>query len=179
MVPVKSGSFVYDVQLSLDDWEPTTSELKVLSLEMIKFCQKEHIIECLTVSKDLALEIFRSNPHKSEQIPNIAEQNDNKVTLFRVNNHIDISKGPMIPNTSHLGRITVANVVKLNSDIPGGSIYRFQGVALPRSIILNHYAYSLIEERAKTLVNKIMSFTFNINSSFPEFGKNSQNTRCC
>lgn len=153
MFLVKSGSFVYDAQLSLDDWKPTTSELKVLSLEMIKFCQKENIIESLIVSKDLALDIFKNNPHKSEQIPSISEHNGNKVTLYKIDKHIDISKGPMIPNTSQLGRITIANVIKLDTDIPGGPLYRFQGVALPKPIILNHLAYSIIEERAKTLVS--------------------------
>ncbi|CAG9863096.1 unnamed protein product [Phyllotreta striolata] len=148
---VKSGSFVYDVQLELEDWKPTASELKVLSLEMIKFCQKELPIEHLDVSKDVAFEIFKENPHKTKQIPDIAENNDDKVTLFRAGTHIDISKGPMIPNTNHMGRITIANVIKLNTDIPDGHIYRFQGVALPRSLILNHFAYGLLEDRAKLL----------------------------
>lgn len=125
---------------------------------MIKFCLSGFKIECLTVSKDLALRIFETNPHKTEQIPSIAEHNDHKVTLYRVHNHIDISKGPMIPNTNHLGRITVANVIKLNTEIPGGPIYRFQGVALPKTIVLNHFAYNLIEERAKILVSCFLGF---------------------
>nr|CAH7758061.1 unnamed protein product [Callosobruchus chinensis] len=148
---VKSGSFVYDVQLSLDDWKPTQPELKVLSIEMIKFCQKEFHLECLDVSKDIALEIFRNNPHKTQQIPDIAEHNGDKVTLYKAGTHIDISKGPMIPNTKHLGRITVSNAIKLETDIPGGPIYRFQGVALPAAITLNHFAYSILEERARGL----------------------------
>lgn len=123
---------------------------------MIKFCQKEHIIEYLSVSKELAFDIFSSNPHKTEQIPSIAEHNDNKITLYRVDNHIDISKGPMIPNTNHIGRLTVANVIKVNNDLPGGPVYRFQGVALPRALVLNHFAYSLIEEKARTLVNNCL-----------------------
>lgn len=151
---MKSGSFVYDVQLPLQDWKPTTAELKVLSLEMIKFCQQEFKIECLTVTKDLALDIFKNNPHKTEQIPNIAEHNDNKITLYKVDKHIDISKGPMIPNTNHLGRITITNVLKVNNVFSDGPIYRFQGVALPKSIVLNHFAYSIIEERGKTLVRR-------------------------
>lgn len=150
---MKSGSFVYDVQLELEDWKPTTSELKVLSIEMIKFCQQELPLECLDVSKDLAFEIFKKNPHKTNQIPDIAENNGDKVTLFRAGNHIDISKGPMVPNTNHMGRITVANVIKLNTDIAGGPIYRFQGVALPRSLILNHFAFGVLEDRAKLLVS--------------------------
>ncbi|XP_018569116.1 39S ribosomal protein L39, mitochondrial [Anoplophora glabripennis] len=148
---VKSGSFVYDVQLTLDNWIPTTSELKVLSIEMIKFCQQEHPIHCLDVDKDLALDIFRSNPHKTKQIPDIAAHNSDKVTLFKAGTHVDISRGPMIPNTSHMGRVSIANVIKLDTDIPGGPIYRFQGVALPKVITLNHFAYSLLEDRARTL----------------------------
>nr|XP_023014077.1 39S ribosomal protein L39, mitochondrial [Leptinotarsa decemlineata] len=148
---VKSGSFVYDVQLSLDDWKPTTAELKVLSIEMIKLSQKEFPLECLDVSKEIAFDIFKNNPHKTLQIPSIAEHNGDKVTLYRAGQHIDISKGPMIPNTNHLGRITVANVIKLDTDIPGAPIYRFQGVSLPRSLILNHFAYGLLEERARLL----------------------------
>ncbi|CAH1163828.1 unnamed protein product [Phaedon cochleariae] len=148
---VKSGSFVYDVQLSLDNWKPTTSELKVLSIEMIKFCQQELPIECLDVSTDIAFNIFKNNPHKTQQIPNIADHNNDKITLFKAGNHIDISKGPMVPNTNQIGRITVANVIKLDSDIPGGPIFRFQGVALPSSIMMNHFAYGLLEDRARLL----------------------------
>ncbi|KAJ8970054.1 hypothetical protein NQ317_012029 [Molorchus minor] len=148
---VKTGSFVYDVQLSLDDWKPTTSELKVLSIEMIKFCQQEHHIKCLNVEKELALDIFSTNPHKTQQIPDIAAHNSDKITLFKVGTHIDISRGPMVPNTSHLGRVTVTNVIKLDTDIPGDPIYRFQGVALPKAIVLNHFSYSLLEERARNL----------------------------
>ncbi|KAL1514083.1 hypothetical protein ABEB36_003403 [Hypothenemus hampei] len=148
---VKSGSFVYDVQLNLDNWDPTKTELKVLSLEFIKFCQKEQTIEYLDVDKNIALEIFKNNPHKTKQIPDIAAHNGDKITLFKVGPHIDISRGPMLPNTNHLGRVTVTNVIKLNTDIEGSPVYRFQGVALPKVINLNHFAYGLIEERGKIL----------------------------
>lgn len=149
---VRSGSFVYDVQLSLENWVPKENELRVLSIEMIKFCQQNHPIQCLDVTTKLALEIFKNNPHKTLQIPDIAAHNDGKITLYKAGLHVDISRGPMVTNTNHLGRITVANVIKLNTDIEGGPIYRFQGVALPRSIVLNHFAYSILEERARHLV---------------------------
>ncbi|KAK9890968.1 hypothetical protein WA026_013305 [Henosepilachna vigintioctopunctata] len=55
----------------------------------------------------------------------------------------------MVTNTNHIGRVTIANVIKLETDIEGAPIYRFQGVSLPSSIILDHYAYGLLEERAK------------------------------
>lgn len=165
---VRSGSFIYDAQLSLDNWIPTETELKVLSAEMIKFCRQNNSIEYLNVDADFALLVFKSNLHKTQQIPSIAASNKGKVTLFKVGHHIDISRGPMITNTSHLGRITISNVFKLDTDIPGGPIYRFQGVSLPYCIVLNHVAYSILENRAKKLVsiylllfefyNKILKF---------------------
>lgn len=119
---------------------------------MIKFCQQKHPLYCLDVSVDFALDIFRDNPHKTKQIPDIAVNNGGKITLFKVGQHIDISKGPMVTNTSHIGRFTVANVFKIDTDIEGGPVYRFQGVSLPSSIILDHFSYGLLEERAKEKV---------------------------
>lgn len=125
--------------------------MRVLSVEMIKILQKNLPIEYLNVSKDLAQEIFNESRHKHSQIPNIAEHNEDMVTLYRVGNHIDISKGPMIADTSQVGRCTVAAVHKLN--VPGVNLYRFQGVALPQQIRLNHFAYSILEDRAKKFVS--------------------------
>lgn len=141
------------MQLSLENWQPKESELRVLSIEMLKFCQQNHVVESLDVDPKFALLLFKNNPNKTEQIPDIAANNNGKITLFKVDKHVDISKGPMLPNTKHIGRFTLTNVIKLNSDIKGDPLYRFQGVALPSSIILNHFAYGLIEERAKKLVS--------------------------
>ncbi|XP_050441852.1 39S ribosomal protein L39, mitochondrial [Adelges cooleyi] len=148
---VKSGSFVYDVELdNLPDWKPTDNELRILSASMVKLAQKSFHFERLTVSEELALEIFQENKFKKEQVPNISQQSiDKKVTLYRIGDHIDISKGPMIGNTDLLGRCTLAAVHKM--DTKDGHLYRFQGVSLPKGIMLNHFAYSLLEQRAKKL----------------------------
>lgn len=72
---VKSGSFVYDVELSnLPEWTPTENELRILSANMVKLAQKSYQFERLAVSKELALEIFQENKFKKEQIPNISQQ---------------------------------------------------------------------------------------------------------
>lgn len=135
---------------------------------MLKFCQGNHPIECLDVDPEFALLLFKNNMHKSEQIPDIAANNNGKVTLFKADKHIDISKGPMLANTSQVGRFTVANVIKLDSDIKGDPIYRFQGVALPKAIILNHFAYGLLEERARKLVSlsSLLNFLSWLNAEF-------------
>ncbi|XP_065348486.1 large ribosomal subunit protein mL39 [Cloeon dipterum] len=148
---VKSGSFVYDVQLDLDEWNPTPDELKVLSAQFVNLAREEFKFERLAVDAEVAEDVLFQNPHKLEQIPQIATQlaDDNKITLYRIGSHIDISRGPMLGDTGFIGRATVASVHKLDSDIK--NLYRFQGVALPKGFILNHFAYSILESRAAKL----------------------------
>ncbi|KAI5732847.1 hypothetical protein M8J76_004797 [Diaphorina citri] len=148
---VKSGSFVYDVQLSgVDNWKPTSAELRVLSAEMVKLAYEAVPFERLSISQDLAEALFEHNKYKLEQIPSIVQQSiDGKVIVYRIKDHIDISRGPMMSNTNHLGRCTIAAAQQVETD--AGLFYRFQGVALPKSIKLNHFAYGILEERAKKL----------------------------
>lgn len=69
---VSSGTFLYDAHLTLDDWKPTQNELRVLSAEMVKLANKALPLERLSVTSDLAKEIFAENSFKSQQIPDIA-----------------------------------------------------------------------------------------------------------
>lgn len=72
---MKSGSFVYDAELSnLPEWSPTNNELLILSASMIKLAQKSYTFDRLAVSEELALDIFQDNKFKKEQIPNIVQQ---------------------------------------------------------------------------------------------------------
>lgn len=76
---MKSGSFVYDVELSnLPEWNPTDNEMRILSASMVKLAQKSYQFERLSVSEELALDIFQDNKFKKEQVPNIAQQSIGK-----------------------------------------------------------------------------------------------------
>lgn len=72
------------------------------------------------------------------------------MTLYRLGDHVDISKGPMVGNTGLIGRISMAAVHKV-MDGPVDGLYRFQGIALPKGILLNHFAFGVLENRAKKL----------------------------
>lgn len=147
---ITSGSFIYDAQLSLDDWKPTPNELRVLSAELVKLSNQSLPLERLSVTPTLAHEIFSENPFKTKQIPDIASNSaDGKIILYRIGDHIDISKGPLIGNTCFIGRCSISAVHKVESD--DGPLYRFQGVALPKGLMVNHFAYGILEERARKL----------------------------
>nr|CAG4638608.1 EOG090X0A3R [Cyclestheria hislopi] len=144
---VRSGSFVYDVQLGLENWQPTLNELRQLSAAMVKFSQSAHTFQRLETDASVALKLFENNPFKIEQIPQIAAKSNsgNTVTIYRIGNHLDISRGPMIASTNQVGRCSIIAVHKLDG------LYRFQGIALPSDIYLNQFAYGILEGRARKL----------------------------
>jgi len=148
---VASGSFVSDVDLKMVDWSPTKQELMVFSAIMHRMAEADLPFERLVIRPELAARMFEDNQYKSAQVPSVAESApDNRITVYRVGDHVDMSTGPMVGSTRFLGRrctIPAAHRV-VNNDT---TLYRFQGVALPKDIYLNHAAYSILEERATRL----------------------------
>lgn len=147
---IKSGSFLYDVYLDLPDWSLTVAEMRALSSLFTKLIEQQLPVERLEVDAHIALNMFEENPYKLKQIPNIAKYNDDKIVLYRIGKHIDISKGPMVGNTGIIGRCTIGAVHKIQNDA-GDTLHRFQGIALPKGILVNHFVYNILEERAKKL----------------------------
>ncbi|XP_030571085.1 39S ribosomal protein L39, mitochondrial [Drosophila novamexicana] len=148
---IKSGSFVHDIVLGVQNWVPTKAEMRAISAEMVKLAAQDLRIERLEVDQELAKEMFKDSRYKSEQLPSIAQQNQSRVTLYRLGEHIDISRGPMVASTRFLGKCTVSAAHKLANEGPSSAFYRIQGVALPIGFALNHLAYGLLEQRAQKL----------------------------
>lgn len=147
---IRSGSFVCDFSIAQKNWKPTKQELRTFSAEMVKLAAKDLKIERLDVKHDLALEIFEHNPFKREQLPSISNQSNGIVTIYRVGDHVDISRGPMVGSSRQLGKCTVAAFHELpGPEVSDMYLYRAQGVALPIGLHLNHFAFGLLEERAK------------------------------
>lgn len=146
---VKSGSFLYDIVLNSPNWKPKKVELRALSGAMINLAAKDLPFEWLEVTQELALEIFKDSPFKREQLPNISRTGS--VSVYRVGEHIDISRGPMMGSTGLLGKLSIPSVHKIADIDEKSTFYRVQGVALPAGVHINHFAYSILEERALKL----------------------------
>ena len=152
---VKSGSFVHDVVLGTKSWQASKAELRALSAEMIKLAAKDLKFERLEVNCEVAMEMFKDSRYKSEQLPNISQQNHGRVILYRMGRHIDISRGPMIASSRFLGKCTITAAHKLSEEGTDNAFYRIQGVALPNGFVLNHVAYGTLEDRARKLVRSL------------------------
>lgn len=138
----RSGSFVYDVAIpAMDGWNPTRNELLALTNVFWKIKGGDLMFERLSVTNSVAKEIFSDNPYKLQQLESTALKRDD-VTLYRVGDHIDFSVGPMMSSTGHLGRVTVTAVHKI------GSLFRFQGVAIPSTLRMSHFVYNILMEKA-------------------------------
>ncbi|XP_022211383.1 39S ribosomal protein L39, mitochondrial [Drosophila obscura] len=148
---IKSGSFVHDIVLETQSWQPSKSEMRAISAEMVRLAAQELRIERLDVQQELAQEMFKDSKYKSEQLPSIAQQSNGRVSLYRLGDHIDISRGPMVASTHFLGKCTVSAAHKVADEGAAGAFYRIQGVALPCGFKLNHVAYGFLEERSQKL----------------------------
>ncbi|KAE8745400.1 hypothetical protein FOCC_FOCC007947 [Frankliniella occidentalis] len=131
---IQSGSFVLDAYIGLESWIPAPEELRQLSKEMIKLSERELPFERLSVTQEVAEEMFSDNPYKINHISKIFG-NHNEVVIYRVGNHVDISRGPMMSHTGLIGRCTIASTHYLKED----QLYRFQGVALPKGHKVNKH----------------------------------------
>lgn len=144
-----SGSFVYDANINVGDWSPSNAELKSMSRVPTSELRTKNLrFEPLSVDASVAEKIFESNPFKLEQIKLIA-RNNNRVPLYRLGDHVDISKGPMIAHTGQLGIYSLTAMHKYESDF--GPLVRCQGVSVPFTQFVNSWTWEVTCRAAKDM----------------------------
>lgn len=118
---------------------------------MIKLSSQDQKIERLEVSHEIALEMFKENPFKREQLPNISNQNNGIVTLYRIDDHIDISKGPMVASSKFVGKVNITSSHKVTTSDDPCNLYRVQGIALSIGFTMSYFAFNILVDRARKL----------------------------
>lgn len=147
---VKSGSYAHDIKVNESEWTPSNDDFHALSVEMGRFALSDTKIERLEVKSEIAMDIFNENPFKIEQIPNISLKNNGVVPLYRVDDHIDISVGPMISSTRFIGTSRIVAAHKISNT---SNIYRVQGISLPAGFSVSAFAFqNILVPRARKLV---------------------------
>lgn len=149
---VRSGSFLYDADLKLPQWTPSKAELNCLSRLASKLQYDDVPFERLEVDASVAAKMFEDNRFKSSQIPRIAAQSStgSTVVVYRLKDHVDITRGPLISTPQLIGRFTVSAIHSIES--PGfGSLRRVQGIALPKQLPVHFWTYDILCGRASKL----------------------------
>ena len=154
--PVENG-FYYDVDLphriSPDDFEKIESEMK-------KEIKANHPFEKIEVSRDEALELGkqgrlaalgeRAKPskYKLDIIENIPS--DEKISLYRNGEFIDLCAGPHVNRTGDIGAFKLTNVASAyyKSDEANPQLQRIYGTAFKTKKELDDY-FAMLEEAKK------------------------------
>ncbi|CAK9303400.1 unnamed protein product [Gordionus sp. m RMFG-2023] len=148
---VNRCKFCYDFLLPFSTkWSPSQAELRILTKQANQFCWREHLIQPLTVDAKIAQKIFEHSKFKREQISKMAEESKTgfSVNLYRVDDHVDLSRGPMIANTRLFGRFDIVDVHDLSEKGCDENMYRAQAVALPSQLSLHQWTWNLLKKKA-------------------------------
>lgn len=146
---VRSGSFVYDLDLKIPNWNPSRAELNCLGRLASKLCYEDVPFERLEIDASVAAKMFEDNRFKSAQIPQIAAQSEtgSSVVVYRLRDHVDITKGPLIASPQQIGRFCVTAVHSIDSP-DYGSLRRVQGLSLPKQLPVHFWTYDILCDRA-------------------------------
>ncbi|KRY35997.1 39S ribosomal protein L39, mitochondrial [Trichinella spiralis] len=146
-VNVSSGSFIYDIALQMNNnLTIKKADLDVLGRVVVDDLRKKNFpFERLEVGVDVLEEMFKNNNFKLEQIKNMANKGDECGTfsVYRMGDHVDISKGPMISSTAQLGLYSVTAMHPIQTE-DNLSLYRVQGCALPFNQRVNSWTWETV-----------------------------------
>ncbi|RNA44511.1 39S ribosomal mitochondrial [Brachionus plicatilis] len=165
---IKSGSFIYDAKLNIQNWKPSKEELRCLSIMVSKLVAQKLQFEKLKISPEIAMKMFKYNKFKLEQIPAILSiqksksESDNLISVYKLGDYVDISKGPMISSTEMIGRFEVTNIFDIETE-NYGQIQRIQGISIPAQLQLHYWTFNLLAERAAKLNSALKPTLLNQN----------------
>ena len=57
------------------------------------------------------------------------------MVVYRIGDFVEVSRGPMMADTSHLGKVSIVAVHPI--EVNEGQLFRVQGVALPRGFLVS------------------------------------------
>ncbi len=142
--PAISDGFYYD----FDKKEPfLPDDLEKIEQAMRSIIKADHAFEKNTVTKKEAEELFKGQPYKLELIK---ELDEDKITIYKDGDFIDLCKGPLIPST---GRIKAFKLLSIAGAYWRGSeknpmLQRIYGTAFLSQKELDNYL-SMLEEAKK------------------------------
>ncbi|HHT66710.1 MAG TPA: threonine--tRNA ligase [Erysipelotrichaceae bacterium] len=142
--PSIENGFYYDIDFG--DKVLVEDDLLAIEKKMRELASKNYQISRREVSKEEALEIFKSNPYKVELIKEINED----VTLFEQGNFVDLCRGPHLMSSAlikHFKLLSIAGAY-WRGDSKNKQLTRIYGTSWFSEEELKNYL-KLVEERKK------------------------------
>ncbi len=110
-----------------------------MSIGATQLISKNFKFERLNVTLDVAREMFQYNKYKLNHLENVAKSIENEnplrkdISVYKMGEFVDLANGPMIANTSLIGRFNLTNIFDIESSTYG-TIQRTQAVSIPSQL---------------------------------------------
>jgi threonyl-tRNA synthetase len=155
--PAKEGDkyhFFYEGRMPDEELKVSKEDYKDLNRIIAQIIREKQTFDKLTVPKEVALELFKHNPYKSQILRDKVPENGT-CTVYRCGNLIDPCKGPHVPNT---GFVKVLEVVDNSSSYwqankDNDSLQRVYGIAFRSKDDLERYKHDLAEAEKRNHQN--------------------------
>jgi len=136
--PIEDGGFFYDAYMG--DRVVSQDEYETLNQLVQKITSEKQPFERLVLPKEVALEMFKYNPYKSQILRDKVPEGKT-CTVYRCGNLIDPCKGPHLPNT---GKVKAFTVHKNSSAYWQGkaendTLQRIYGISFPDKKLLKEW----------------------------------------
>ena len=142
--PAIDDGFYYDVDFN--DYVLKEEDLHKIESKMLEHSKKNEYIIRENISKENALELFKSNPYKVELIN---ELNDQEISIYKQGNFVDLCLGPHVPSTSFIKNFKLDTIAGAywRGDSNNKQLTRIYGIACFTKEELEHR--EAVKEEAK------------------------------
>ncbi|MCX7879753.1 MAG: threonine--tRNA ligase [Ignavibacteria bacterium] len=146
--PAIEWGFYYDVALP-DGKKITNEDLPLIEQKMLELAQRKAEYERMEVSWEYAVEYFRKvgDEYKLELLEGLK---DEKISLYKQGNFIDLCRGTHIPNTSLIKYVKLLSVAGAywRGDSNRNMMTRIYGITFPKKSMMDEYL-TMLEEAKK------------------------------
>lgn len=144
--PAVENSFYYDF---LKDLPFTPEDLETIENKMKEIVQRDVPIECVILSKDEALKLFKDQG-QDLKVELIQEKGENRVSSYRQEDFIDFCRGPHVPSSGYIKhfKLLSSSGAYWKGDEKGKQLQRIYGTAFYSKEKLEEYL-GLLEEAKK------------------------------
>jgi threonyl-tRNA synthetase len=147
--PALEEGFYYDAYMGSNVIESGT-DYKIIEEEAEKLLHSNNPFQRLTMTKQEALELFKSNPFKVQLITTKVPENG-FTSAYKCGNFIDLCLGPHVPNTNNVKAFKILKNSATNwlGKVTNDSLQRVYGISFPSQKQLKEYIKQKEEEAAR------------------------------
>jgi threonyl-tRNA synthetase len=151
--PALKNGFYYDSYMGEVTFHD--EDLKKVEQKASETCKKKHPFQRLVISKEEALQMFATNPFKTELIKNKVPEGS-KTTVYRVGPLIDLCMGPHIPHTGCVKAFAVTKASATNwlGKVENDPLQRMYGISFPDKGMLKEW--KAFQEQAKKRDHRLL-----------------------